>query len=193
MMPNRSTFAAAAWFLAATLAAAQTPEPTPEASDMPSGMAVPEGFDLQTTAMTAEELLGATIYDSNNDFVGEIGDLVLVHNAGGTLPAGREAPSSGGTGTGLPGNDGTAAESPPTAPETPAGQAGEISHAVLDIGGFLGLGEHQIALPVSDLQIFRSDTDDLRVYVAWTREQLGELPTYDPDDPSTLGRPLVTP
>ena len=43
---------------------------------------------------------------------------------------------------------------------------GQIERAVLDIGGFLGLGEHRIAVTLDELQIVRSDEDGtLRVYI----------------------------
>lgn len=81
-------------------------------------------------------------------------------------------------GTAAPGTAGTGAASPAT---------GQITHAVLDIGGFLGMGEHRVAVPISDLAIYRSDSET-RVYLPWTQEQLEALPEYDEDDAGTLGR-----
>ncbi|PWE31730.1 hypothetical protein C4N9_01585 [Pararhodobacter marinus] len=65
-----------------------------------------------------------------------------------------------------------------------------LSHAILDIGGFLGLGEHRVAVPVSDLQIYQN-ADDVRVYLPWTEEQLEELPEYVEGDMATYGRSLT--
>lgn len=64
---------------------------------------------------------------------------------------------------------------------------GTISHAVLDIGGFLGIGEHRVAVPVSDLAVYRSDSE-VRIYLPWTREQLEAVPEYVEGDATTLGR-----
>ncbi len=56
----------------------------------------------------------------------------------------------------------------------------EVSHLVLDIGGFLGLGEHRVALPVQEVDILWSDQDnDVRVQVPMTQDQLEQLPEHD--------------
>lgn len=58
--------------------------------------------------------------------------------------------------------------------------SGKIKEAVLDIGGFLGLGEHQIAVTMDELKIMRSDDGgDIRVYVNATKEELEAQPEYD--------------
>ena len=55
-----------------------------------------------------------------------------------------------------------------------------IDHAVIDVGGFLGIGEKAVALPMDALQILRADNGgDLRVYVDMTRETLEAEPTYE--------------
>jgi len=57
---------------------------------------------------------------------------------------------------------------------------GQIERAVLDIGGFLGLGEHRIAVTLDELQIVRSDEDGtLRVYIDSTQEALEQQPEYE--------------
>lgn len=66
----------------------------------------------------------------------------------------------------------------------PAATVGEVTHVVLDIGGFLGIGEHRVAVPVSDLAFYRNG-DDTRVYLPWSREQLEAIPAYNADDPAT--------
>lgn len=60
------------------------------------------------------------------------------------------------------------------------GDDGQIERAVLDIGGFLGMGEHQIAVTLDELQIVRSeDGDELRVYIDATQEALEAQPEYE--------------
>lgn len=81
----------------------------------------------------------------------------------------------------------SAADTATTAGDTttaPAATVGEVTHVVLDIGGFLGIGEHRVAVPVSDLAFYRNG-DDTRVYLPWSREQLEAVPAYNADDPAT--------
>ena len=55
-----------------------------------------------------------------------------------------------------------------------------IERVVLDIGGFLGLGEHQVAVTLDELQIMR-DPDGLnRAYIDATQEELEAQPEYEP-------------
>lgn len=258
-MHRKLALGAFAVCLSAGLAQAQTSTTDPAAIDpaapaAPVDLVVPEGFTLQTTPLTAEELLGATIYDIAGDSIGEVHDLIFAApdaGAAGTMPEATDggttpdatapapatdtgtadtdtatdpaaAPDSGtaadstapdatapdatttpdtgmatdGTATTAPDTgmaaDSTAPDMGATAADGTSEQAGQITHAVLDIGGFLGMGQHRIALPVSDLRIYRSDSD-IRVYLPWTREQMTALPEYDENDPATLGSPLMTP
>jgi sporulation protein YlmC with PRC-barrel domain len=86
--------------------------------------------------MATEMLTGATVYDANDEAIGEVSQLNI-------------------------------------------DSAGKITEAIVDIGGFLGMGEKPVALKLSDLDILREDGgDDLRVYVGMTKEQMEALPTY---------------
>lgn len=119
---------------------------------------------------------------------------------GSTTPAQNNTTSTGATaaqGTEGMTPDAAATQSgtqvtPPAANGAQDGAAteGRLSHAVVDIGGFLGIGAHTAAIPVEDLAIFRSTTET-RVYVALSREQLEVLPIFNKDDPATLGRSMV--
>ncbi len=55
---------------------------------------------------------------------------------------------------------------------------GKMDQAVIDIGGFLGLGEHQIAVTFDELQIVRDDSGDVRVYIDSSQEALEAQPQY---------------
>ncbi|MCB2117001.1 MAG: PRC-barrel domain-containing protein [Rhodobacteraceae bacterium] len=58
--------------------------------------------------------------------------------------------------------------------------SGKLTHAIVDVGGFLGIGEKPVELAMSDIDILReTGGDDLRVYIPMTKEQLEALPTYD--------------
>lgn len=98
-------------------------------------------YDGYTTAakedLTTEMLTGAAAYDSNNEWIGEVSELILSDD-------------------------------------------GKITSSIVDVGGFLGIGEKPVQLSMDDLQILRKDGgDDVRVYISMTKEQMEALPTYD--------------
>ena len=98
-----------------------------------------EGYETQATAdVTVEEITGSRVYDARNEWVGEIGELVMADN-------------------------GT-----------------DIGEVVVDVGGFLGIGEKPVALDIEDLTIkSETDGDDLRVYLDKTKEELEAMPEYE--------------
>jgi sporulation protein YlmC with PRC-barrel domain len=56
---------------------------------------------------------------------------------------------------------------------------GQVSEAIIDVGGFLGMGEKPVALKLSDIDILRKEGgDDVRIYVSMTKEQLEQMPTF---------------
>ncbi|MHA7777604.1 PRC-barrel domain-containing protein [Roseibium sp. M-1] len=96
-----------------------------------------EGYINAVVAeLTAEDLEGATIYDANDDNIGEINSLIVSED-------------------------------------------GTIERVILDVGGFLGIGEREVAVTFDELQIIRNeDGSDLRVYVGATKEELEAQPDY---------------
>ncbi|MCC6000664.1 MAG: PRC-barrel domain-containing protein [Pararhodobacter sp.] len=55
-----------------------------------------------------------------------------------------------------------------------------VREVIVDVGGFLGLGSHTVALPVDGAEILWNEQDDsVRIHVAMTREQLESLPEYE--------------
>lgn len=57
---------------------------------------------------------------------------------------------------------------------------GRIEHAVIDVGGFLGLGEKPVQLELADLDIMREENmGDFRVEVSKTKAELEAMPTYE--------------
>jgi sporulation protein YlmC with PRC-barrel domain len=55
--------------------------------------------------------------------------------------------------------------------------------ALIDVGGFLGVGEKTVAISFGDLQFTQADAAaEPRITVALTQEQLEQLPTYEPVD-----------
>lgn len=85
--------------------------------------------------LSAEELDGAPVYDSNGEEIGNVSRLLMDDN-------------------------------------------GEISEVIIDVGGFLGLGEKPVAIKYDDLQIDENvDTafGDVRVSVSHTRDELDQM------------------
>ncbi|EAQ01164.1 hypothetical protein OB2597_03709 [Pseudooceanicola batsensis HTCC2597] len=97
------------------------------------------GTPVENTYLTADNLDGARVYDANDEWVGEISELIVT-------------------------------------------EEGEITDAIIDVGGFLGIGEKPVALKLSDLQILRQDgSDDVRIYTAMAEEELESMPEFQQD------------
>lgn len=56
---------------------------------------------------------------------------------------------------------------------------GTIDRAIIDVGGFLGMGEKQVAITFDELTILREDGgDDVQVYIDASQEALEAQPEY---------------
>ncbi len=59
------------------------------------------------------------------------------------------------------------------------GTDGKITHAVVDVGGFLGIGAHSVLLPFHELHVLRATNGvDVRVHLDTTKEKLKAMPHY---------------
>lgn len=56
---------------------------------------------------------------------------------------------------------------------------GEADALLVDVGGFLGMGEHTVAMKWTDVSIRSDDNDTLAVATDMTKEQLQALPEYE--------------
>jgi len=84
----------------------------------------------------AEEMVGTTVYGSDDANVGEIGDVVLTPD-------------------------------------------GKVDAYIVNVGGFLGVGEKEVAVGSDNLQ-FMTDADNNKyLYTTFTKEQLDAAPAYD--------------
>lgn len=54
----------------------------------------------------------------------------------------------------------------------------EVTHILIDVGGFLGVGERTVAVAVSDLEIESSAEVELSLHLNMTRSQIEELPEF---------------
>ena len=60
------------------------------------------------------------------------------------------------------------------------GSGDTITEAVVDVGGFLGIGEHPVAVNYDELNIQHdANWSDVRVYINATKEQLENRPAYE--------------
>ncbi|MBU2360070.1 MAG: PRC-barrel domain-containing protein, partial [Alphaproteobacteria bacterium] len=60
------------------------------------------------------------------------------------------------------------------------GTDGTVTDVIVDVGGFLGLGEKPVSIAFDSVQIMKkTDSDDMRAYVSMTEDQLKELPKYE--------------
>jgi hypothetical protein len=64
-------------------------------------------------------------------------------------------------------------------------ESGDVEAVVVDVGGFLGIGQKPVALSMDQIQLRRGEggmfRDDLRAYVNATQEELESLPTWEDD------------
>ncbi|MEX0694174.1 MAG: PRC-barrel domain-containing protein [Rhodospirillales bacterium] len=60
------------------------------------------------------------------------------------------------------------------------GTDGKITDAVVDVGGFLGMGAHSVLLPFSQLTVLReTNGSDVRVHLDTTKDKLKAMPHHD--------------
>ena len=64
-------------------------------------------------------------------------------------------------------------------------EGGDVEAVVVDVGGFLGIGQKPVALSMDQIQLRRGEggmfRDDLRAYVNATQEELESLPQWEDD------------
>ncbi|MCM2477416.1 PRC-barrel domain containing protein [Rhizobium sp. CG5] len=54
--------------------------------------------------------------------------------------------------------------------------SGAGSKAIIDVGGFLGIGAKPVAVPLMDLQFMRDEDGDVHAVTSWTKDQLKDMP-----------------
>lgn len=58
--------------------------------------------------------------------------------------------------------------------------SGTVDQVIIDVGGFLGIGEKSVALSTDELNFTReADSENVTVSVNMTKEELEQLPTYE--------------
>lgn len=55
---------------------------------------------------------------------------------------------------------------------------GANTTAIIDVGGFLGIGAKPVAVPISDLDFMRDEDGDVHAVTSWTKDQLKDMPEH---------------
>ena len=92
--------------------------------------------EMPSGDIRAEELVGTTVYGSNDANLGEIGDVVLT-------------------------------------------QDGKVDAVIIDVGGFLGIGEKEVAVGMDKLAFMTDKDGNKYLYTTFTKEQLDAAAAYD--------------
>jgi sporulation protein YlmC with PRC-barrel domain len=56
---------------------------------------------------------------------------------------------------------------------------GTIQAAVIGVGGFLGMGEKDVAVPLSQITAMRDETNAIKLTITASREELEKAPAFD--------------
>ncbi|KQY16751.1 photosystem reaction center subunit H [Rhizobium sp. Root73] len=56
--------------------------------------------------------------------------------------------------------------------------AGAGGTAIIDVGGFLGIGAKPVSVPLTDLEFMRDDDGDVHAVTGWTKDQLKDMPEH---------------
>jgi sporulation protein YlmC with PRC-barrel domain len=89
-----------------------------------------------TQDISADRLIGTTVYGNDNDNIGEVGDVVF-------------------------------------------DKGGAIQAVIVDVGGFLGVGEKPVAVQLDALNVQKDTNGDMKLMINANEDQLKNAPTYD--------------
>lgn len=56
--------------------------------------------------------------------------------------------------------------------------AGTSAQAVIDVGGFLGIGAKPVGVPIGNLDFMRDEDGDVHAVTSWTKDQLNAMPEH---------------
>ena len=60
-------------------------------------------------------------------------------------------------------------------------QDGKVDAVIVDVGGFLGIGEKQVAVAMDNLQFMKDSGGSMYLYTQFTQDQLKNAPEYNSD------------
>lgn len=53
-----------------------------------------------------------------------------------------------------------------------------VDGVIVDVGGFLGIGAHQVLIPMDKISIYKNPENEFRAFVTATKDELKALPEY---------------
>jgi hypothetical protein len=186
----------------ATGAMAQTTAPAPTAPAAPAQTQTAPGGTTMTRAadeqLTTSKLQGISIYAPKPDAAATTGSTAAPARPSGNTAAGTAGtPGTASTGGSMASGGMTGGQmmitpvsdeqwrtmrdrhdSIGTISDLVVGADGRISHAVLGVGGFLGIGEKNVALPLNQVRLMRQSDGTLIGFVTSTKAQLQEMPNF---------------
>jgi hypothetical protein len=117
--------------------AATTPAPTGAATDMSDAGAAGYITEQSPTQVSANDYIGKSIHNANDETIGNVNDLIMEENGG-------------------------------------------IVAAVVGVGGFLGIGEKSVALPMDKITMTRDaeNNNNVRLTTTETAEALQSAPEF---------------
>lgn len=59
------------------------------------------------------------------------------------------------------------------------GTDNKVTGIVTDVGGFLGVGKHRVSLSPDQVTIYKNTDNDIRAYVAMSKDELKALPEFE--------------
>ena len=98
--------------------------------------------DVASDSISAEKLIGLSVYDQKEERVGEVGDVILA-------------------------------------------KSGEVDAVIVDVGGFLGIGEKPVAIGFDQLQIKQVGDNDVQLMSAISKEKFEGATAYQKDEYET--------
>jgi sporulation protein YlmC with PRC-barrel domain len=94
---------------------------------------------VDATTITAEEIIGLSVYGANRTSVGEVGDIVLKED-------------------------------------------GQTDAVIIDVGGFLGMGEKPVAVSFDTIQFYREKNGGITVMAPFTEDELEGAAVFDEEN-----------
>ncbi|WMT90513.1 PRC-barrel domain-containing protein [Pelagibacterium sp. H642] len=55
---------------------------------------------------------------------------------------------------------------------------GSMAEAVIDVGGFLGIGSKPVAVPLGQLDFMRDEDGNVHAVTSWTKDELKDMPEH---------------
>ncbi|TDR95017.1 PRC-barrel domain containing protein [Enterovirga rhinocerotis] len=56
--------------------------------------------------------------------------------------------------------------------------SGSSALVAIDVGGFLGIGAKQVAVPAKDLDFMRDEDGEVHAVTSWTKDQMKAMPEH---------------